>query len=58
MDIQILKQRYVALASEKPISQWSTEDAQLMSELSKDKEFDFMSCIAEIPETQRPEQMV
>ena len=49
MNINILKARYIALASEKPVQTWSIEDANLMSELAKDPDVDFLDCIADIP---------
>ncbi len=47
VDIKTLKENYIALVSEKPVSQWSNEDVILVNELLADKEIDFVECISD-----------
>lgn len=50
MDINILKSRFVALASNTPVKDWSVDDANIMTELAKDPDFDMLACIADTPQ--------
>jgi hypothetical protein len=58
MDIQKLKESYVRLLSEKPVNTWSTDDAQLMCELTNDPDLDFLACISEVKSDSRQQRLV